>query len=55
MVAIGIFIVVMILGIVAGIVAKNKNRSVAGWAIGTLIFTPVILILLVLKPLSPER
>lgn len=53
--AIGIVIVVMILAIVAGIMAKNKNRSVAGWVIGTLLLTPVILILIALKPLPPER
>lgn len=53
--AIGILIVVIILGIVAGILAKNKNRSVAGWVIGTLLLTPLILVLVALKPLPPER
>lgn len=53
--ALGILAIVVILAIVAGIIAKNRNRSVAGWIIGTLLFTPLILVLLALKPLPLRR
>ncbi len=53
--ALGILAIIVILAIVAGILAKNKNRSVAGWVIGTLLLTPVILILLALRALPPKQ
>ena len=39
--------------VVAGIVAKQKNRSEVGWCVGTLLFIPVIAVLFVL-PKLPE-
>lgn len=51
MVAISILLIIVI---VSGIVANNKNRSVTGWCIGTLLFMPIILILLVLKPVPKD-
>lgn len=34
--------------VVAGLAAGRKNRSRAGWAIGTFLFVPVLLVLLFL-------
>ncbi len=39
---------------VAVILAKNKNRSVLGWVILTIVFVPSLLVLLALKPL-PDK
>jgi hypothetical protein len=38
----------------AGIVADRKNRDALGWAVPTLVFAPLILIVLALPPL-PAR
>ena len=46
----------IVLAIVAGIVASNKNRSVAGWVLLSLLVAPLtLLILLALKPLPAEQ
>lgn len=43
-------------GILAFILANKKNRSVAGWVFMTLLFSPLlVLILLALSPLEPEQ
>ena len=44
-----IFIIIMIVaGILGGIIASNKGRSVVGWAIGSALLPIVLLILLAL-------
>ena len=45
----------LVAGIVGGVLAKNKNRSMGGWAIGCFLMPIFIVILLVLKPLSGEK
>ena len=48
----GLFLTIWIIGaIVAGILASRKNRSVSGWVLGSLLLTPlIVLILLALPP-----
>ena len=45
---------IVVICIVAGIVAGKKNRTVAGWVVGTALFVPIIIILFVLEAL-PEK
>lgn len=40
----------VIAAIIAGIVANNKNRSVAGWVLGSIILTPLIVLILLFLP-----
>lgn len=47
------FLIGIIIVIASGVMASNKNRNVAGWVVGTALFTPMIIVLAVLKPL-PE-
>lgn len=44
------FLIQIVIIISSGVMAANKNRSVAGWIIGTALFTPVIIVLAILKP-----
>jgi uncharacterized protein UPF0547 len=43
----------VVVPVIAGIVASNKNRCVACWVLSTLVFSPLlVLILFALRPLS---
>ena len=44
-----------VLAVCAWIVAKGKNRSEEDWSLGTLLFPPVLLILLCLSSVEPQR
>src|SRR5207237_377036 len=46
---------VVVLWIVAGIVAHNKNRCVWGWVLGVILFLPILLILLALRERPARR
>lgn len=49
-----VLLIWVIAAIAAGVVASNKNRSAAGWVIASLLFSPLLLIIiLVLAPLPP--
>lgn len=45
----------VVIAVVAYNVAKNRNRNEMGWAIGTFLLLPVILILLVLPAMSKTQ
>ena len=45
-----ILLVWVILIIVVGVVAKNKNRDVGGWVVGAIFLAPVILLILLALP-----
>ena len=45
----------IICAVIAGIIAKKKNRSVGGWVLLTLLLTPLcLLVLIALSPLHSE-
>ena len=44
-----------ILPICASIIAHNKHRDIVGWFLVTLLFPPILLILLSLAPVAPKR
>ena len=50
-----IFVIFVIASILGGVIANNKNRNVAGWAIGSLLIPLIILILLALPKLPEEN
>ncbi|OGW13658.1 MAG: hypothetical protein A2W77_05875 [Nitrospinae bacterium RIFCSPLOWO2_12_39_16] len=44
-----------ICAVIAGIIAKKKNRSIGGWVLLTLLLTPLcLLVLIALSPLHSE-
>ena len=53
----GIFIIWFIAAIAAGIIANNKNRNAAGWALATFLLSPLLIIIILVlskKEGSPE-
>lgn len=52
MLYLSIYAIFIIVGV---IVAQNKNRNAWGWGIGVALFSPILLILLVLNPLPKNR
>jgi len=48
-----VFVIWIVAGIVAGIIASNKNRSAVGWFFLTILLTPLcVFIVMALKPLD---
>lgn len=51
-----LFLTIWFIGaIVAGILASRKNRSVGGWVIGSLLLTPLIVLILLALPSSTSE
>lgn len=45
-----VFTIWVIAAILAGVIASNKNRSVGGWVIGSILLTPLIILILLALP-----
>ena len=50
-----LLIAALIFGVVGGLIAQSKNRSVVGWAIGSFLMPLVILILICIPKEDPTK
>ena len=50
-----ILIIWLIGAIIAGIIANNKKRSVGGWVLGSILLTPLIVLILLVLPALTEK
>lgn len=47
-------VIIWIIGaILAGVIANNKKRSVGGWVLGSILLTPLLILILLVLPALP--